>query len=490
MAIPPIPESDWPGLQDEALGLLQQLIRLPTINPDDQDADDAAQGIKPVPETEACKAIRAILAAEGIASIIAEKPDDPNIAKTPGERTSAGRGNIVARLPGDGSRRAVVLAGHLDVAGVTAETWRRAKPFAATVVDGRLYGRGAADMKNLVTMHLMAVLAAKRYRIPLKRDLILVGNADEEAGSKFGMHWLADARRYRDALTGVEVDWDNPIPKAEFAFNEGAMGSPFAAGVFSSMRGPASGTPTGAPTRPDFVGLETTEKRILAFKVSAKGAPGHASSLRPDNPIYALAAALVRLRDTPPPMVLNPVTERLLRAFITRFGRDLKQSPASWVQAMLRDVVVPTVVKAGDDIGVTAAGAEALVICRLLPTTDVAAFRAWLEDVLGAPGIALEFPYGVPGDAPAPADFASPAIEAYRASVERHFGAGIPLLPMQGIATTDNAPLRGLGITAYGVRPMFDPHAQNMHGNDESISVDGFRTGVRMFVEAVLDLAS
>src|SRR3989441_11361684 len=90
---------------------------------------------------------------------------------------------------------------HIDVVYADRRYWT-VDPFGGAIRDGYLYGRGAIDMKSTGIMHLAAVLALKRAGLPLKRDLVFLATADEEAGSLYGARFVADARR--DWLAGAE----------------------------------------------------------------------------------------------------------------------------------------------------------------------------------------------------------------------------------------------------------------------------------------------
>ena len=243
---------DWPKTQDEAVVILQNLIRLDTSNP-------------PGHEILAAQQLKRIFDEAGIESSVYE--------------SAPGRGNIVARLKGDGSKRPVLLLGHLDVVGVERDHWTM-DPFGGEIKGGRLYGRGAADMKSLVATEVMTLLLAKRSAIPLHRDLIFAGVADEESSSEYGIQYL------------ILNHW--PEIEAEFSFNEGGR-------IESSPR-------TG---KVDWVGIQTTEKRPYNLRVIARGTSAHASLETPDSPIYTLARALVRLSEYQPPLKLNEVNGSL-----------------------------------------------------------------------------------------------------------------------------------------------------------------------------------
>jgi acetylornithine deacetylase/succinyl-diaminopimelate desuccinylase-like protein len=108
----------------EVLQFMQDLVRMDTSNGN---------------ETKAAQYIKAVFDKEGIPSEIFE--------------SAPGRGNIVARLKGNGTRKPVLLMAHTDVVGVDRTKWT-VDPFAAIVKDDYLYGRGSDDDKSLVAAHL------------------------------------------------------------------------------------------------------------------------------------------------------------------------------------------------------------------------------------------------------------------------------------------------------------------------------------------------
>jgi len=104
-----------------------------------------------------------------------------------------GRVSVVGRLPGSGGGRSLLLYGHVDTVGVAAMP----EPFSATIRDGKLYGRGAYDMKGGVTACLATVKALRDAGARLRGDVLVACVADEEVAS-IGMadvlkHVRADA---------------------------------------------------------------------------------------------------------------------------------------------------------------------------------------------------------------------------------------------------------------------------------------------------------
>ncbi len=177
---------DWKALGDENVELLRRYLMLDTTNP-------------PGNEAAGARFLAEVLARDGIESETVE--------------SAPGRANLVARLRGDGSLGGIVLHHHIDVVYADRRYWT-VDPFGGAIEDGYLYGRGALDMKSTGIAQLAAVLAIRRARIPLKRDLIFLATADEEAGSAFGArfvadahpNWLAGAEYALSELAGIEHD--------------------------------------------------------------------------------------------------------------------------------------------------------------------------------------------------------------------------------------------------------------------------------------------
>ena len=90
-----------------------------------------------------------------------------------------GRVSITGRLRGAGGGRSLMLNAHYDTVGVGG----MAEPFSGEVRSGRLYGRGAFDMKASLAASIGAVKALIDARAPLRGDLVIAAVADEEYGS-------------------------------------------------------------------------------------------------------------------------------------------------------------------------------------------------------------------------------------------------------------------------------------------------------------------
>ncbi|HWZ17437.1 MAG TPA: M20/M25/M40 family metallo-hydrolase, partial [Ktedonobacteraceae bacterium] len=142
----PMQRINWQNVGDETITNLRGLLRLDTRNP-------------PGNEIRAAEYLRSLLETEGISGEIVGPSSD--------------RGTFIARLRGDGSESPLLLMSHTDVVAVEPEKWTHA-PFSGDVADGFIYGRGALDMKQMVTMEAMTMLLLKRTGVRLKRDVIFM----------------------------------------------------------------------------------------------------------------------------------------------------------------------------------------------------------------------------------------------------------------------------------------------------------------------------
>ena len=254
---------NWHQVTEEVTRLTQDLIRFDTTNP-------------PGNETPCIEYVATILRREGIEPVVLE--------------SAPGRGNLVARLKGDGSLPPLLLMGHVDVVPAEADKWRR-PPFSGDLADGIVWGRGATDMKQMVAMELMTLLLLQRSAAALKRDVILMTNADEETGGKLGAGFIAEQH-------------PDLIRDAQFAINEGGATSIELDGKI-------------------FFVCSTAEKGTARFTVRGRGEPGHASQPHTRNAILPLAKALVRLIETPLPLHVTKTAARHVEAMAQHVNPNL-----------------------------------------------------------------------------------------------------------------------------------------------------------------------
>lgn len=143
----------------------------------------AFESVTLTPNIALIERVQALLAQAGIASTRVADPQD------------ARRSNLFASV-GPLDAPGIVLSGHTDVVPVTGQPWT-SPPFEATERDGRIYGRGSADMKGFVACAVMAMIRAARQ--PLARPLHLALSFDEEIGCVGVRHLLRALERMQPA---------------------------------------------------------------------------------------------------------------------------------------------------------------------------------------------------------------------------------------------------------------------------------------------------
>ncbi|MDQ2670528.1 MAG: M20/M25/M40 family metallo-hydrolase [Gemmatimonadota bacterium] len=441
------PDPDFDSLAAEAAALLSEYLRVPTVNP-------------PGNETLAAEWLRGVLQRDGIAADIFE--------------SSPGRGNLYARVRGTGARRALILLSHSDVVPVTASAWS-VDPFGGVIRDGYVWGRGALDMKGIGIVELVTLLALRRRGVPLARDLVLIVNADEEAGST-GAAWFT---REKASL----------IADAELLINEGGSNR------------------LGDDGRMVYYGLAVTEKLPFWLRLTARGTPGHASQPRRDNAVARLVRALARVADWETPLQLTAPAERYLRDLAAGetnpAARAWLADPAAalasaegaafltsdrYHNAMVRNTVSITALTGSDKTNVIPPVATAELDVRLLPGVDPEHFLTDLRAVLADDAIEVSPIRDVRPATSSPLD--GEMMHAVRAAVEAMEPGALVTTPMLA-GYTDSPYYRALGIHAYGLSPfrLTQGELGGVHGNDERVSLENLRFGVEYFYRIVERLA-
>lgn len=112
------------------------------------------------------------------------------------------RVNTVATLRGEGGGRCFLFNGHYDVVPPGNPEFWSVNPYKAVVMNGRIYGRGASDMKGAIASAIIAAKALQEVGVALRGDLLIHAVADEETGSKHGTKYLVE----RGHITREKVD--------------------------------------------------------------------------------------------------------------------------------------------------------------------------------------------------------------------------------------------------------------------------------------------
>jgi acetylornithine deacetylase/succinyl-diaminopimelate desuccinylase-like protein len=416
----------WDGLGAEATRLLREYVRIDT-------------SIPPGDVTRAADLLERILEAEGLPVTRYE--------------SGPGRSIVLARLEGAGPAKPILLLHHMDVVPADPTRWSR-DPFGGEIADGRLWGRGAMDMKGIGITHLMAFLSLKRLNVPLARDVIFMAVPDEEIGGDLGNRWMIE-HHY------AELD-------PEYVLDEGGFGS---ADLFAAGK--------------RVYGISVAEKKILWLKLTAEGVAGHGSQPHDQNPNDRLVAALARLLAEPLPSsdfsVLEIMKDRVGTFARNKFTNAIQHSTISLTTLVSgvgdppKHNVIPSI-------------AEATLDCRVLPGTSREAWLAEIRRRLGDDEIAIDVVYESEDPVVTPID--TPLYRALEAAVRRHDPDAIvtPILIPYG---TDSNAYRPRGVNSYGfVAALLPADAlASMHGDAEFIPVDQLAPASRILFEALRDTA-
>ncbi len=436
---------DMAKLQDEAVSRIEQYIRLNTTNP-------------PGNEDQTMKFFARIFTAEGI-------PFDT-------ASSAPGRGNVWARLKG-GDKPALVLLSHMDVVPADPKYWS-VDPFAATVKDGYLWGRGTLDTKTLGIVELEAFLTLHRLKVPLDRDVIFMATADEEAGAAFGAGWVMD--HHPEAFMG-----------AGFVLNEGGGGDVDAG-------------------RERF-GIEVTQKVPFWFKLTVTGTPRHGSEPPVASSVNHLVRALYRLQSYEFAPRIIPAVDAYFKGLAPTAAPEWKDAFADMaamikdpdkllrlqtempeLAALTRNTCSITMLQGSAKINVIPPEASAQLDCRLLPDQNVPAFKLELRDALNDPAITID---QILGFTPA---VSSTDNDLYRTIVEvtRAHYPNAAIVPAVSTGFTDSHFFRDRGIASYGYAPFLVPEADEagVHGNNEKLSIANIRTGTQMMYEIVTKMVA
>jgi len=181
-------ESDQGFLID----LTQRLVRIPTVNPKFE-TDSAINR-----EADLQALLRTEFDALGMQTVLSE--------------VFPGRPNLTGTFAGS-EERSLILNGHVDVVPVGERSQWSVDPFGAELREGRIYGRGALDMKSGVAINVAVAKAIHDLRLPLEGRLELHAVVDEEAGG-FGSLDLVRRGRLAKAIIVTEPTW-NAVQPAE-----------------------------------------------------------------------------------------------------------------------------------------------------------------------------------------------------------------------------------------------------------------------------------
>ena len=475
-------ESKWGEIEAEALELLQKLLRTDTQNFQEEGT-----------EIEAVAILQSKFDEVGISyEVVEPKP---------------GRGNIVARVPGDGSsgKGALLLSAHLDTVRAPKENWAeegwKHDPFGAEIdeQDGCVYGRGAIDMKHMAALSVTLLCFIQKSGVKLSRDLIFAGLADEErTDSAYGVKYLIDNRP--------------ELVEADVVFNE--------LGAFSFFIEGKEAFP-----------IQFAEKGSCSLQLTVRGQGGHASVYNKDNPIAKLGAVAHKIANVRLPVRINAfntasieaiasvlpfpkstIFRHLLSPYFTDIILDrlLTEEQINIFAPLLRNTANPTVIGGGDQPNQIPSSAWMTVNGRILPGCTV---DDVVEDVKQLIGVDHFEPKQGPNGEEIPPEMTlevlvsrgsvgenlnnlicKEVMSVIRETIAKHANSA-PILPLMIPGSTDsfhysrNPRKKPVCLGFTPVRfPSNMKFSKLFHGLNERIPVEGFKWGLHVLADVVFKL--
>lgn len=383
--------------------------------------------------------------------------------------------NMVVRLRGTGAKQPVLLIGHLDVVEAHREDWT-SDPFQLLEKDGYFYGRGVVDMKGSDAIYVLTMMRLKQEGYRPDRDIILALTADEEGGKSNGVDWLL--RNHRDLVD------------AEFSLNADGGGVVTEKG------------------KPFVVAMGASEKLYADYELEVTNPGGHSSLPTPENAIYRLSDALVRLQNYKFPFELNDVTRAFFeqtskvqtgqtaadmlavtktppdQAAIDRLSKD------PFYNSTMHTTCIATRLQAGHANNALPQRATANVNCRILPGHSREQVMNDLIKVVDDPKVSVTLVsngvkvtvLGEREKVAMPPVKLMPAVMDPLQNIAAEMWPGAPVVPTMGTGATDGVYTNPAGIPTYGVCGLaIDVDDDRSHGRDERLPVESYYTGADFY---------
>jgi acetylornithine deacetylase/succinyl-diaminopimelate desuccinylase-like protein len=372
-------------------------------------------------------------------------------------------GGVVAIYPGISKTLKPILSiAHIDVVEAKREDWIR-DPFILVEENGYLFGRGTSDNKAMAAILVDTLIRFQKTGYKPKRTVKIALTCGEETNGAFnGVEWLAANKR--------------DLIDAEFALNEGGGGTSDGKGKVVEQS------------------IQVGEKTFATYRLETRNDGGHSSVPRPDNAIYQLAHALVRVEAHEFPLEMSDTTRTYFREAGAGRGDEigtamvaLAESPAdtaseaivnrdAFLHSNLRTTCVATMLDGGHARNALAQRAGAYVNCRIFPGHSVEEIRGELDRIIGDPEVTITTLPPLRPTPPAPP--LDPKVIGPVKIVTAKYFPDVPVVPVMSNGYTDATFLGAVGIPTYGVPGLWgDPDGNGVHGLDERIEAKSLYVG-------------
>ncbi|MCW7491440.1 M20/M25/M40 family metallo-hydrolase [Leptospira sp. 2 VSF19] len=445
------PKVNWEARRTEAVKLLSDLLKIPSVRGN---------------EIQVAKYIQGILTKEEIPSRFVYDPKYPT------------RPNLIAELPATvpNPEPGIILANHLDTVEFDPREWKMA-PLSGTVNDGRVWGRGAIDMKGMAVMELLAFLEIKRSGIPRTRKIMYLALADEESGSELGGKYMTS--KQKQVFEGYE-----------YAINEGGVAT-------RDIVIPGS----------TIFNIQYAEKGNIWLRAKIKGTSGHGSSPPTQYPALSLIQFFNEVRELESDIRITEETD----AFFYQLG-TISSFPKSFFLKNARNPIIKPLLhgtirsnrhltamttntksitgfrttegEGGENV--IAGEASGRLDIRTLPGVNIEEFANQVKTIAAKYNAEITFTDINPTDvSPINTRFFSTL-----AAVSVNKFPNSTVTPFLSPGKTDNSYLRRVGIKAYGLIPavLKSEDIDGMHGKNENMTVDNLELGTKILFETLVEM--
>lgn len=369
------------------------------------------------------------------------------------------------------SLKPIILMAHMDVVPIeeaTKDMWSF-DPFAGTIKDDFIWGRGTTDDKiNLISI-FEAIEKLLKEDFQPERTIMLAFGHDEEIGGKGAISIAA-------LLLERKVE-------AEMILDEG--------GIITEEKLPGVTKPVAL--------IGTSEKGYLTLELMVEKPGGHSSMPDKETAIDILARALVKLRDKPfapdfsEPMIglmenvgpEMPFVQRMAFAnpwlFKKMIIRTYEQTGPG--NAMIRTTLVPTIINAGIKDNVVPTVAKATINLRLLPGDSSDVVIARLKEIIEDDRITFTKSTTL-AEASAVTPFNSLAYQKISTAIKKSYPK-LVASPFLVIGATDSRHFGKISTNIIKFSPMIDPIG--FHGIDERVSLKSYQTALWFYEQLIRD---
>ncbi|XP_017046430.1 aminoacylase-1-like [Drosophila ficusphila] len=325
----------------------------------------------------------------------------------------------------------IVLNSHMDVVPVFPEKWTH-DPFAAHMDnEGRIYARGAQDMKSVACQYLAAIRSLKSSGYQPKRTVFLTFVPDEETGGDMGMAELVKGDYFTKMNVGFSLD-------------------------------------EGIASEDDSYPVFYAERTCWHLRLKFSGTSGHGSLLLKSTAgekFHYVMDKIMKFRETQVQLLANDSSLDL---------GDATTLNLTMLDGGKQSNVVPPLLEAVFDI-------------RIAIKQDLAELeqliRNWCDEVGG--GVELDFILKCPFVEPTKVDDSNPYWLAFKTAMDE---LNLKVHPRVFPAATDSCFIRAIGIPALGFSPIKNTPVL-LHNHDEYLRADTYLHGIQVYKKLIPALA-